>query len=459
MKKHILIFFLGLFNLSLIAGEFDTIPANNLLIEYSGRIDFSNELAPRFSFPGVSIRAEFQGKSISFILSDDDTLNFYNVILDDSVVKKIQTRKGVYTYQIDSALKDTIHEIELFKRTEHFFGTSTFIGFILEKGKTLVPLTNKRERIIEFIGNSITSGYGNEGTGSGSFSSTTENNYLAYGAYTARDLNARYFCVSASGIGLYKNYCGDPIKGTATCMLNYYNRINLKDSLPLYDFKNKPNIVCIDLGTNDFSCGNGDSSIFINKYLQFIEDIQLKNDSPDIICLVGPIVSGGRLDDLRRYITFVVDSSKKKNRGAVYFFELSQQKGDLGYGLNGHPSIAQHKKNSKELCAFIRSIDNLPVDTVPVDSVPDHSVSITNIHDSYVVVYPNPTFNNILNYRLNIEKADINVYVYNMQGELIKYSEFQSNNGQIDLRGINSGCYIVKFKTNNTFYSKRFVLK
>ena len=111
MNKLIVIYLFVILHFRLFAIEFDTIPANHQLIEYSGRIDFSDELAPRFSFPGVSIRAEFQGKSISFILSEDDTSNFYNVILDDSVVKKIQTQKGVFTYQIDSALKDTSHEI------------------------------------------------------------------------------------------------------------------------------------------------------------------------------------------------------------------------------------------------------------------------------------------------------------------------------------------------------------
>ena len=64
-------------------------------------------------------------------------------------------------------------------------------------------------RKIEFIGNSITCGYGNEGTNKfQGFEYETENHYYSYAAITARNLKAQHWVVARSGIGAYRNYNG-----------------------------------------------------------------------------------------------------------------------------------------------------------------------------------------------------------------------------------------------------------
>jgi len=357
MIKSILLILSILVNTLVLAATFDTIPANNPLIEYSGRVDFTNSLAPQFSYSGVSVRASFQGTSVAIILNDEGLQNYYNIILDNKVITRIQAIVGINTYEIATGLKDTIHEIEIYKLTEQYFGITKFLGYIIDKGKTIVPISNKRNHIIEFIGNSITCGYGNEGASNDTFGPTTENNYLTYGAFTCRNLNARYFGVCVSGIGLYRNYGSASNVETYDCMANYYNRTIFKDSTPLYTNTPRPDLICVDLGTNDFSSGVGDTALFVSKYFQFIDSLQYKNKAADIICLVGPMVSGSLLDKLKRLISFVVDSANKWNRGKVYFFELSHELGDLGYGIGGHPTVAQHNKNANELTAFIDSLE------------------------------------------------------------------------------------------------------
>jgi hypothetical protein len=357
MIKSILLILSLVVNTMVFATTFDTIPANNPLLEYSGRVDFTNKLAPQFSYSGVSIRASFQGTSIAVILNDVGTQNYYNIIIDSKVITRIQTIAGTNTYTLANGLKDTIHEIEIYKLTEQCFGITKFLGYIIDKGKTLVPISNKRDRIIEFIGNSITCGFGNEGSSGDSFGPTTENNYLTYGAFTCRNLKARYFGVCVSGIGLYHNYGATSEAANYDCMFNYYNRTIFVDSTPLYSNTPRPDLICVDLGTNDFSAGGGDTVAFVSKYFKFIDSLQYKNKSADIICLVGPMVSGSTLDELNRLISNVVDSANKKNNGKVYFFELSHELGDLGYGIAGHPTVAQHNKNANELTAFIESIE------------------------------------------------------------------------------------------------------
>lgn len=365
MKKITFSLLSVLFSIAVFAQDLITIPANNPLIEYTGRIDFRDPLAPAFSYSGVSVRAAFQGKSISVKLRDDGNQNFYNVIIDHAVVSRLKTVAGIQTYTISTSLSDTIHEIEIYRLTEQSFGKTRFLGFMVEEGKPLVELSHKRERLIEFIGNSITCGYGNEGVNGGKFGPTTQNHYLTYAGFTSRAFNARHLAVCKSGIGIYRNYDG-PVTGNTDCMPAYYERIFLYDAAPLYSFIQKPDLICINLGTNDFSTGKGDSALYVSRYLQFIQNLQLKNQGADILCLLGPMMGGTDLARVRRYLNFVADSANQRNQGKVYFFEMSAQNGSLGIGIDYHPTVAQHLKNSGELVSYISQLKGWEITPYPL---------------------------------------------------------------------------------------------
>jgi len=355
MKKTLL---LVAFAASLLLGSCTgkRIPANNEFIEYSGRIDFSDPLAPEFSFSGVSIRAAFKGTSISAILSDDLGQNYYNILIDNSLYKIVNVKTGVNTYLLAEGLSNTIHEIEIFKRTELTFGKTQFYGFILDEGASIELLIDKRKQVIEFIGNSITCGYGNEGGLNDDFVPETENHFLSYAAITSRNFNAQIMAVSRSGIGIYRNYNG-PVTGNADCMTNLYTRTFLYDEQPLYDFAEKPDVICINLGTNDFSTSGADSALYVSNYFRLIDTIQTKYHMPEIVCLLGPMMNGSSLDAARKYIKFIADSTNSKKKGNVSFFEMSTQ-GSLGYAVHYHPTLAQHSKNAMELTEYLQTLMN-----------------------------------------------------------------------------------------------------
>ncbi len=380
MNKILLFFFGLLLFINVLAIDSDTVLPTDPLIEYTGRINFSNPLKPRFSYSGVSVRACFQGTSISIILNEASAQNYYHVILDHVKLDKIQTKSGQNTYNIATVLKDTIHEIELFRLTEEQFGKTQFCGFVLDKGKTLVEIADKRERLIEFIGNSITCGYGNEGVnGAGSFSAATENHYMTFAAITSRSLQARHLAVCKSGIGIYRNYDGPPT-GSSDCMPNFYERIYLYDAAPLYQFTQKPDLICIDLGTNDFSTDKGDSALFVSNYLKFIDNLQVKNKNADILCLLGPVMGGNDLIRIRKYLKVIVDLANARNTGKVYFFEMSAQTGSLGIGIDFHPTVAQHLKNAKELIGYISTLKGWQVS-------PQLMIGSTKVADDLVLEF------------------------------------------------------------------------
>lgn len=330
----------------------NSILATNRKIEYSGRIDFRDPESPTFSFSGISIRACFTGHSISAILTDEHGENYYNVLVDGEVYNTIQLKPGKQHYQLAANLSEGNHEIELFKRTELSFGKTTFHGFELEDGERLKKLKNKRKLFFEFIGNSITCGYGNEGVLGEDFLAETENHFMTYAAITSRNFNARHMAVSRSGIGVYRNYNG-PKTGNEDCMTNLYENIYLYNSSLKYKFQKRPDVVFINLGTNDFSTEGPDTTLYIQNYGRLIDNIQSNYRKPNIICLLGSMMSGEQLILARECIQKVVRTANAKGAGAVYFFEMSEQKGEIG--VHYHPTVTQHKINATELSTFLES--------------------------------------------------------------------------------------------------------
>lgn len=357
MRTGLFLFIVLATSFSSFAASTDTIPANDALIEYTGRISFTNPLAPAFSYSGVSIRACFTGTSVAMIMNDNLGKNYYNLVLDGKVLDTVHITIGQKTYKIAQGLANTTHEIEIIKRTEEQFGKTQFYGLVVDSGATLVPQINPRPLLIEHIGNSITCGYGNEGVNGDIFGPTSENHYQTYAAITSRSFNARNLAVCKSGIGVYRNYAG-PDTGNLENMTNIYTRIFATEVNPKYSFPEQPDLICVDLGTNDFSTTLGDSARFVRNFFRFIDTLETKYSNPEIICLVGPLLGSPALPKVKRYINFVVDSANKKGKGVLHFFEMSQQTGDLGIGVDYHPTVAQHKKNAMELTNYIKSLKN-----------------------------------------------------------------------------------------------------
>src|ERR1035437_3352728 len=191
--------------LSLNAQTMYQVNASDTNIQFTGRV---NKIDPNnvfFAFPGVSIKTKFQGTAIDAILIEygsgsTTTTNYFNVIIDGGIPTVLKLSSSQTIYQLARGLYDGIHTIELFKRTESNVGKVAFKGFQLQTGKKLIQPDTLPQRKIEFIGNSITCGYGNELTttvpDNFHFTSANENNYKAWGAITARNLSAQYSCVA-----------------------------------------------------------------------------------------------------------------------------------------------------------------------------------------------------------------------------------------------------------------------
>jgi len=356
-------FLLLVFSLCVLSGcmflKDNTILPTDSNFQFEGRIDKSNPKAYRFSQPGVSIKFKFKGKKCTIKLKNDSKIgmsNYYYLIVDKDAPKTIVISNTDSTYPIE--LQDEgPHTVTIFRRTENLVGIGVFEGIVLEKDKKLLPLKSKKHKM-EFIGNSITCGYGNEGSSKEChFSPETENNYLAYSATTARNLNAEFYAVAYSGIGMVQNY---EIENKQT-MPVIYDRILADFPEPKWDFKlYTPEVVVLNLGTNDFAHSNPDSALFANTYLEFVKRIRKNYPKALIFCIEGCMTNDDFPEKmlaqttLRKHITNIVTKLNSEGDKSVYSYFFSGMKEDE-LGCDWHPNVKKHQSMATELTSFIKS--------------------------------------------------------------------------------------------------------
>lgn len=326
-------------------------------IQYVGRICFDHPERPRFTFPGTQINICFTGTSVKLWAKPHS--GYFMAQVDQAEPFKValmSERDSIVT--VATALPQGCHTLRLMYVIEGYELKPDFRGFILDKGSTLLPPPALPERTIEFIGNSITCGYGNEAiVASDPFEYETENHYITYAQQTCRNLAAYAHVVARSGIGVYRSY-GGPKTGTPeNVMTTEYEYTNLYDRSEKWDFSRfQPQLVCINLGTNDLSTNSYDVKRLKAAYKQFLKQVRSHNPKAKIVYLCGSMLNGKELEIAKNTLNEVVDEAHKAGDNQVFRFDFTPQTGDIGYGASWHPSKWQHEKMAAELTAYLRSL-------------------------------------------------------------------------------------------------------
>ncbi|HYF51575.1 MAG TPA: SGNH/GDSL hydrolase family protein [Planctomycetota bacterium] len=323
-------------------------------IVYIGRFDKSDAAGPRANWPGSGMRVKFKGTAINAKLSSTNC-DFVQVVVDGEAKSVLEVAKQPTVYTLASGLADKEHVIELFKRTETFFGVLQFCGLQLEAGGKLLPV-EKTTRRIEFIGDSITCGYGNEGASQNDkFTAKTENNYMAYGSIAARELKADSVHIAVSGRKLVSK------KEDDIAMHVYWQRTIALDPNSKWDTSAwVPDVVLIHLGTNDFGGGNPDEKQWTDAYREFIGTLRKAYPKAHIFVAIGSMMSDNwpkdlqQLSTIRKYCTGVVESLNKSGDKNVHFVEFAPQEMVNGIGSDWHPSVKTHQLMAATLVAAVK---------------------------------------------------------------------------------------------------------
>lgn len=321
---------------------------NNPSIIYSGRIDNSNPNQPVFYWSGTSMQTQFSGTTLGVYLYDEKGNNYYNVFIDGKQYI-LKCAKGDSLYNIAANLNNDMHSLEITRRTDPTYHLSIFKGLAIDKDAKLTNPAVTNSLKFEIYGNSITSGQGIlDETRKNNGAISTWDNYQAYGAITARNLNAEYRCISRSGIGLL-------ISWYPLIMPEMYDRLNPNDSNSKWDFsKWTPDIVVINLGQNDYWLINrlnpvpGPTEI-IQKYVDFVSNIRAKYPKAAIFCVLGSMNASQGNSPWPDYINNAVqklnnDNDDKNLYSLMFPFKETE----------GHPTISEHKEMAERLTAFIK---------------------------------------------------------------------------------------------------------
>ena len=338
-------------------------------IQYTGRISFTNPERPAFNFPGIQIIAAFEGTSLRMMAKPNS--GYFMAQIDKAEPFKVAfrgERDSVVT--LATALANGVHTVRLMYVIEGYEFYPEFWGFILDKGRKLADAPALPSRKIEFIGNSITCGYGNEGLKKEEhFDYATENHYYSYASITARNLDAQHWVVARSGIGAYRNY-GDVKTGSPrSCMPVQYEYTGYATDLKLrqeasflrekWDFSRyQPDVVCINLGTNDLSTKNYDLKLLKQGYKKLLKLVREHNPKAKIVFLSGSMLYNQELQQAKQLLDEVTAEAKKAGDNEVYRFDMSPISHEKFYGNDWHPNVYQDEKMAGELTAYLRSLMN-----------------------------------------------------------------------------------------------------
>ncbi len=323
-------------------------------ISYMGRVSLRGDSVAAFNFPGTTISARFTGTSLKMKCRPET--GYFMVSVDGHEPFKVgfnSKRDSVVT--LATALPQGEHVVRAMYVIEGLFRHPEFHGFVLDKGARTLPYTESRKLKIEFIGNSITCGYGVESIEmTDPFEDETENHALTYANLVSDSLNALHTSISRSGIGVYRNYDG-PREGSPEDMPWQYDYTLFGDHSEPWDFSRyQPDVVFINLGTNDLSTNNYDIHRYDEAYREFLTHVREVYPSARIIIATGPMLGDKESSEQRAVLDRICRDFTKKGDKRLYRFDFSFQTGDLGYGASWHPSKLQHEKMAGELMQFIR---------------------------------------------------------------------------------------------------------
>lgn len=345
--------------------------ANVNTVKLLGRTYYSDEklylalsgTGAEFTFNGTKCSVTVEGDPDSNSPSSKDDLARIGIYVNgerviDDMVDNLQ--KVYDVFECDTPQDVTVSVVKL---SESPMSTIAVSG-ITVTGTDIKP-TPDRNLLIEFIGDSITCGYGvDDPDKDHHFVTATEDVTKAYAYKTAQALNADYSMVSFSGYGIISGYTTNDTKLVAQTVPQFYTKLgyartqngNFAPADIDWDFsRRQPDVIVINLGTNDDSYTQDDTERqeeYQAAYVEFIKTVRKKNTDAKILCTLGIMT-----DRLFDHVCLAVDKYTKETGDTnIFTMKFDVQNPDDGYSADWHPSVITHDKAAEKLIAEIRSL-------------------------------------------------------------------------------------------------------
>ncbi|MBQ7566500.1 MAG: S-layer homology domain-containing protein [Oscillospiraceae bacterium] len=314
---------------------------DSALYKTNGRTRLGDEgLELRWPGDSIEFTAELSGDVVMYYKSGENVYlqtfvdgveNLRFLVTASANEKKVKVaenvRPGEHTIRI-------VRDSDIVKSSAYM----TFLSLSFSGVKSTVKATEQKKLLIEYVGDSITSGkYTLPDTGD---TEKTHSATHSYAYLVSQELDADWIITSRGGVALIRtkeNGGGSCPKTMAQCY-DYINPFAADEELIRYDFTRKPDVVVMALGTNDNKSGEELTKAAVD----MIKQIKDRNGANVKIVVMYGMMTGSHFTELE---------AAAKETGS-YALKVTRDNS----GGNNHPGVAGHQKNAEELVAFLKTI-------------------------------------------------------------------------------------------------------
>ncbi len=266
------------------------------------------------------------------------------------------------------------HTISIYRADENYQGKMFVRGVILPEGATALAAPSNKDKYIEVIRDSISSGWGiHPYSGTETATSLREDGTKTYAFLTKEALDTDISVLSQSGIGIvcHANGNTDDTMDMVYPVVNYSH--GYKDT---YNHARQPDIVIINLGTNDnYAITHGTHTVkeIKEKFKNFLYYVREKNPAANIIWVYGMMLPAES-----EMNTIIQNAIEEVGGEACKFYSIGMTRNTGAHA--GHPDAAAHVAASEALVNFINEKDLLAstpaVDPIKPEEIPEEERNI-----------------------------------------------------------------------------------
>ncbi len=297
-----------------------------------------------FDHAANAIEVGIVGTSLTVNLTTNNN-SYMRVWVDDvELADRIKITPVTKKYMVASGLENTYHKIRIVKATEMQDAIWDITSFEAEKFAT-VP--EKSSLKIEFVGDSISAGYGSLGPAGASKTVDNSDSTRTYAYYTAQKLSIDYSVVAWSGI------CAKAYHWANINMNSLYGKYSNSNGA-VYTTDDEPDVIVLNLGTNEASYlaeqygGPSYGTQFPADYKEMLTTLRSKNPNAYIICLYGMMGNNSVINS--GILTAVEQMADDK----IIYNPISITAN--GSGAAGHPSATAQEGWAMQLADYIKTL-------------------------------------------------------------------------------------------------------
>lgn len=350
------------------------LPADDPMLQYTGRIDDSDPKHPVLQFVCTSVRFRLKGSTLRVFVSN--ATNYYEarlgVIVNGYQYAVLLPAQGDAAIDLSLYLTEEENDVFLFKRQDASH-TMTLHGFAVQQDAALLPVPPRPARRMEFYGDSVTAGEVTEAIAyaaqpdpqhQGQYS----NGWWGYAWQAARLLNAELHDVAQGGISLLDKtgwFNGPDYLGMESAWDKVLYNPTFSAAKP-WDFARfRPHVVVVAIGQNDANPYDfmakepqGEQAAhWRSEYRRFLDKLREQYPKAEIILTTTILGHDKAWDDA----IDAVCCEMRQTDTHVHHFLYSKN----GCGTPGHIRKTEAAVMARELADFIGSLgDDVWMDEV-----------------------------------------------------------------------------------------------